>query len=263
MDRTDQPETGTVARPKSLKLEFSKAADYGRINELFDPAVKKKIDPHGYVIRRVESHFRRAVDEGAAGMLKDENGHVRSLTIAYRVHGSDAPAPGEPHDFTEIGTSMTGLPGYNASRIVIAALAIREYLSHPPKHRLVADIKKENGASIKTYRDTLGWRTLEDPALRTHATAVTDRTVADEKNKAAHNIAGENAVSEWFTCDAATMATQAKVLLAFMDAGGLTGKKTGDFIPVDFSALAAEGITRKTLESLASGAAPHPLRLTA
>lgn len=252
-----------VTHPKSLKLEFSKAADYDRVEALFDPAVKQKIDPHGYVIKRLESHFRKAVDEGAAGILSDENKHVRSLTVAYRVHGSDTPAAGAPHDYTEVGTSMTGLPGYNASRLVIAALAIREWLSHPPKFLLVADIKKENGASVKTYRDALGWRPLTNKILATHATIVTDKTVADEKNKAANNTTGNNAVSEWFVCDNSSLATQAKVLLAFMDAGGILNKKTNDFIPVDFSVLEKEGLTRKKLESLASGANPQALRLAA
>lgn len=254
---------GDPAHPKSLKLEFSKAADYARIDALFDPAVKQKIDPNGYVIRRLEDHFRRAIENGAAGMLTDENGHTRSLTIAYRVHGNDTPAPNDPHDFTEIGTSMTGLPGYNASRIVIAALAIREWLTHPPKHLLVADIKKANGASIKTYRDTLGWRPLTDTAVTAHASAVTDKTVADEIDKSVHTILAGSAVSEWFMCDDAALAMQAKVLLAFMDAGGITNKKTSDFIPVDFSALDPEGLTRKTLESLASGANSRSLRPTA
>ena len=251
-----------VGHPKSLKLEFSKAADYGRIEELFNPDVKQKIDPKGYVIRRLESYFRKAVDNGACAMLSDETGHVRGLTIAWRTHDSDKPAPEAQHDYTEVGTSMTGLPGYNSSRLVIAALAIREWLAHPPKFLLVADIKKENGASIKTYRDALGWRPLSNKILATHATVVTDKTVADEKNKAAHNIA-ENAVSDWYVCDNTTLATQAKLLLAFMDAGGITDKKTNDFIPVDFSVLEKEGLTRKTLESLASGANPQTLRLAA
>ena len=252
-----------VSHPKSLKLEFSKASDRTRINALFDPAVKQKIDPHGYVIKRLENHFHKAVDGGAAGVLTDENQNVRSLTVAYRVHGSDKPAAGAPHDYTEIGTSMTGLPGYNASRLVIAALAIREWLSYPPKFLLLADIKKENAASLKTYRDALGWRPLTNQILATHASIVTDRTVADEKNKAVNNTKGENAVSEWFVCDNATLATQAKVLLAFMDAGGVLNKKTNDFIPVDFSALENEGLTRKKLESLASGAKPQALRVAA
>ena len=252
-----------VAHPKSLKLEFSKAADYARIEALFNPDIKQKIDPKNYVIWRLESYFRKAVDESATAMLSDENMHVRGLTIAWRTHDSDTPAPDTQHDYTEIGTSMSGLPGYNSSRLVIAALAIREWLSHPPKFLLVADIKKENGASIKTYRDALGWRPLTNKVLATHATVVTDKTVADDKNKAATNVMSGDPVSDWYVCDNATLATQAKVLLAFMDAGGITNKKANDFIPVDFSALENEGLTRKTLESLASGANPQSLRPTA
>jgi len=252
-----------IGPPKGLKLVFSKAADYNRIDSLFNPAAKQKTDPKGYVVRRVESCFRKAVNENAAAMLSDEKKNVRGLTVAYRTHENKNPAPDTQHDYTEIGSSMTTLPGYNSTQLIIAALAIREWLMHAPKFLLVTDINKDNAASLKTYHDTLGWQVLSDPLLRAHAASVTDKTLDDAQNKSTVAAAEETvggAQTVWHVCTHTTLATQAKILLAFMDAGGITNKKTGDFIPVDFNALEKEGVTRKALESLASGKKPSSLR---
>lgn len=241
------------SRPGRLKLEFSRAADYARIDALFDPETKEKLDPQDFVARRVEEFFRKAVDEGAACMLSDEDDNVRGLTIAYRVHECHPPTGSEPHDFTEFGTSITSIPGYNSTRLIIAALAIREFLWHPPKSAIVADIKNANGASLKTYRDALGWIPMDDPAMRAHTSAVTDKTVASEQHKSKGPASEYGVADEWHVCDETAIAVQASILLQYMNAGGITDKKTGDFIPVDFSTLPLHGINHPALEFLAGG----------
>lgn len=230
----------------SLKLAFSKAADYDCVDSVFESATKQKLDPQNYIARRTDEAFRKAIDEGAACMLTDETGKLRGLTIAYRVSADDGP----DHHFTEFGTSVTSLPGYHSTRLIIAALAISEFLHNPPKTAIVADIKKANGASLKTYRDALGWLPLEDCELSRQATEVTDKTVASEQHKSKPGPDGL-APDEWHICDAATIAIQARVLLQFMDAGGITNRRTGDFIPVDFSALTGKGMDRPAIERLA------------
>ena len=66
-----------LQKPKALTVEFSKAASYDRFNAMFDPALLKQMDLTGYVAKRLEPDFRRAIKKGCAVALSDENQHVR------------------------------------------------------------------------------------------------------------------------------------------------------------------------------------------
>ena len=57
----------------------------------------------------------------------------------------------------------------------------------------------------------------------------------------------------WLHCDDSVITHQARILLSFMDQGGLIHKQTRKHLDVDFSALNHEGLTRKRLESIALG----------
>lgn len=244
---------------RSLKLEFSRAADYPRIDELFSPAVKDGIDPHGYVVKRLDTHFRAAVASQAAAMLTDEHGRVMTLTIAYRVNhvrkpGNDNSPDGRGHDVTELGTSLARLPGYNSAKLVVAALTLREWWNNPPRDAMIAEIKRDNTASLKTYIDGLHWKPLTDAAHSVRLYDATDVTLADDKDKGSSKPKNPSeAKSLWHRCDDATIAQSARVILTFMAQGGLLNKATGHRIAVDFTALEQAGLTRERLLALAGG----------
>ncbi len=249
--------------PCKLKLEFSKAADYDRVNRLFDPALKSRTDPKSYVVKRLDSAFRDAIDQGAAALLSDENDEIQTITIAYRAHESDAPAPQQPHDFTEIGSSMARMAGYNSARLIVAAIALSEWWRSPPAEVMVAEIKNDNKPSLTAYRDVLGWEKLDDCQQIIRINSATDKTLADENDKGQGPVCsmyGTSAAS-WYMCTAQTLATQARVLLEFMNQGGLLNKNTGDYVPVDFSALHQAGLSRPRLEEIAKGQVARDLLL--
>lgn len=244
------------ARPgRSLRLVFSRAADYQRIDALFHPSVKPSIDPQSYVVRRVDSHFRKAVNSGGAVMLCDARGNVMALTMAYRVHHTGKPAnDNTPHDVTELGTSLARLPGYNGAKLVVAALTLREWWRHPPQDSMIAEIKRDNIASLKTYIDGLHWRPIMDAPHSARLYDATDPTLIDDKDKGAGDPHADltQAKSLWHRCDDATVRQAARVVLDFMAQGGLK-HKSGDHIPVDFSDLARHGLTPDRLRAIAGG----------
>lgn len=238
------------SKTPSLKLAFSTAADYDRINKVFDPAIKHQYDPTGYVFKREESAFTRAVQGGHAAFLQDQHGTVETLTIAYHVaaQGKSAATP----DYTELGTTLARLPGYHSARLIVAALALHEWWQSPPVNSLAAEIKHANIPSLKTYRDALGWEAITDRTETQNISAITDQTLAnpDDQN---NDVDAWMAMAAWYRPTNASLALQARLVLSFMDQGGLLNKKTGDFIPVDFSDLTRIGLTRKRLEALAGG----------
>jgi len=238
---------------RSLKLEFSKAADATRIGRLFDPAVKGAFDPQDFVARRVTSAFNKAVADGCAAFLADSQGHVRTLTVAYHLHDTQ-PAKGQ-HDNIELGTTASDIQGYKSSVPVIAALALREWFNHAPRRRITADIKQSNGPSVAIYVNQLGWQKAgkDDKALE----ASSWRTIpldSDPTGQKGHDAPPAKAESmDWYACGDAALVRHAQVLLAAINRGGIVNARTGGFIPVDFSALDAEGLTRTRLEALAKG----------
>lgn len=246
----------TDTLPASLKLEFSKAADYGRIDALFEPAVKEKLDPGHYVYKRLEAPFRRAVESGAVALLSGDGGAVRTMTIAYRAHKDENadPAAG-PFDFSEFGTGLASLGGYKSAMLVMTALALREWWAFPPKDAIVNDIALSNAPSVAIYRDRLGWEEVTDPARLDLLYNVKYRSVAVDSGNGVGKPppAADRAGHPFFVFTDKALAIHARALLDFMDQGGVLNRKTGHHIPVDFSALDAAGLTRPMLEAMAQG----------
>lgn len=233
---------GTAKSPYSIRLEFSKAADYGRITRFFDPEIKDRIDPKKYVVRREDGVLRRAIGNGSCAFLSDVSSPAaaapQAMAIAYRMEKDGA------HAYTEVGTTLSRMGGYNCAQLVIAALALNEWWSAPPQDLIVTEIMPDNIPSIKTYAWYLGWR------------LVTDRQKSDGLHDLANaTIAPQDRSTDtvWFHCDDTVITHQARVLLSFMDQGGLVHKKTHRTLSVDFSALAACGLTRRRLEAIALG----------
>lgn len=246
-------------RPGSLRLEFSRSADYGRINDLFTPAQKQAIDPHNYILKRHDHHFRRAVQAGGAAILGDAQGRIAAVTIAYRVNHTDGgPAPlRDPyrHDVTEFGTSMARLPGYGSAQLVVAALTLREWWLRPPRDATIAEIKRDNIASLKTYVDGLHWKPVTDINHARRLYDATDATLTDAKDKGAgKNLTDlSRAPSLWHRADQATIRQAARTILRIAAQGGLLNKKTGDKITVDMTALSRSGLTPARLRAIADG----------
>jgi len=239
----------------SLKLEFSKAADYDRINALFDPAVKQQIDPHGFVVKRTEAAFRKAAADGSACILSDDADDIKTITIAYRTNVDPAAPAGHPHEYTEIGTGLSRLPGYNSAQLIMAALAIHEWWAAAPTKALINEIDNGNAPSVKTYRDTLKWEELKDQKETELLFAVTYRNVAQDLGAGPGMplpTAKRTNETYYFFTDAA-LAVHVRILLEFMKQGGLLNKKTGHAIPVDFSALDHVGLTQPRLDAMSKG----------
>lgn len=245
-----------MATPKSLKLEFSKAADFERVSHLFEPEVKDTFDPEHCIVKRLSSVFKKSVDSGCAAFLSDENGDLRTMTIAYHLYIDKNSAPEAPHDHTEFGSSLSLIPGYKSSVPVIAALALREWFNHPPVKTIAAEIKQDNTASVKTYNEALGWNPLHDTDQCASLDVSGWRTVPDESDPTGQTglekVPDGLGSMDWFQCDDDALVKQARIVLDFMKSGGLVNK-TGHFIPVDFSALETEGLTRPRLEAIAGG----------
>lgn len=240
---------------RSLTLEFSRAADYARIDHVFDPAVKHSYDPHDYVYKRREEDFRRAVAEGGGCTLSNTNGDVAGMTVAYHTYKDEHPAPGAPYEYTEMGTTLSRIPGYNSAQLIVAALAIHEWWQAAPSRMMVTIIDNTNEPSVRTYRDSLQWEEVTDAQETESLFTACYRNIAEDhgggpgKPPPPEDRTGESFYA--FTDQA--LAVHARILLEFMDQGGLLNRRTGDFIPVDFHALDDEGLTRGRIEALARG----------
>jgi hypothetical protein len=247
---------GSVNKIKSLKLEFSKAADAARITGMLQDSDTKAADPNHYVAGRVPGVFNKAVRDGCAVFFSDETGTLKTLTIAY--HHSDDKNPGikVKHEYTESGTTLSHVPGYNSSAPLVSALVLREWLNHPPAKKIVASIKPQNAASVKIYKDTLGWEEASEKD-QARARDLAWRTVPDPADPSGKNgyqtLPPEAYGTVWFTANDKALVKQANILLEALDRGGLINKRTGDIIAVDFSALGKEGLTRERIKAIASG----------
>ncbi|MCB9990598.1 MAG: hypothetical protein H6867_04350 [Rhodospirillales bacterium] len=229
--------------PSKLKLAFSKAADNARISVMFDPAVKLKIDPKNYVVKREKAIFDHTISQGHAAFLYDTaRGDVHTLSMAYQIEDK---AANDPHKHTEIGTSITRLAGYKSAQLVIAALVLKEWWDCPPQAGLiVTEILPDNGPSLKAYRDHLGWEPVKD----------------EQTAKELHDLCNENIAAEdkgrptiWFACTNAVLPKLAAILLQHMDSPALHNKYTGSSIDLDLSALDKIGLTRARLEAISKG----------
>jgi hypothetical protein len=239
----------------SLKLEFSKAADYDRINALFDPAIKQKVDPQGFVVLRTEEAFRKAAADGSVCMLTDQADEIQTITIAYRTFIDPAPTAGQRHEYTEIGTGLSRVPGYNSAQLIMAALAIHEWWSAAPKQAMVNEIDNGNAPSVKTYRDTLKWEEIRNQQEISLLFDLTYRNVAQDMGAGTGKPppAAKRANETFYYFTDAALAVHVRILLEFIKQGGLLNKKTGHTIPVDFSALDYAGLTRPRLDAISNG----------
>lgn len=247
----------SVILPKILRLEFSKAADAGRITRALDPKIKDPFDPDGHAVKRLAAAFNKSVADGCAAFLSDENGEVRTLTMAYHVHVDKNPAEGTQHDHTNFGTSLSLIPGFKSSAVVIAALALREWYVHPPLQTISAGIVPENAPSINIYQNTLSWPLIKDQNVITSAATATWRTLPDPADPTGETCL-ETAPAElenvgWYDCNEAVIMQQARLVLEVMNRGHLLSPKTGEQIEINLAALEAEGLTRPRLEAMASG----------
>lgn len=241
--------------PVSLTLTFSKAADYSAINELFTPENRKKIDPHNFVAERHPDDFKAAIAYGGAGFLEDENGKVRIVTIAYRTHVKHKPEPRGHHDYTEFGSALSDIPGYNSAQLIMASLALKEWWMAMPRKKIINEIDNRNGPSVKTYRDYLKWEKIENQTeIDTLFDACYQNTVTDYGNGPGNPPTPDKRIHEnFYALSNAAIAVHAQILLQFLNQGGLINKRTQHHIPVDFSALDTVGLTRPFLEAVAGG----------
>lgn len=238
--------------PKSLKLEFTKAADYDRVNFMFDKGLLKKIDPLGYVAKRLDADFRRAVNGGSTVILGDENDHVRTLVMNYQMHEDRTAPKTDPHDYTELGSVMAVIQGYKSAFLLAAAIGLKEWWAHPPQKKLVTEIKHSNLAPIAIYK-ALGWVPVTDTQEVDDLFYLCYENVADDQGNAISGppMSEKSDIGFYQQIDS-TLAAEAQVILEFINQGGLKNKH-GDFIPVDFSGLDDVGLTRPRLEAIAKG----------
>ena len=246
-------------KPRSLKLEFSKAADYDRLNAAFDPKRLRRIDPHGYVARRLESHFRQAVENGNAAFLTDNDEgpkeQVKGMLIAYHFpeYIDDLPLK-NTHTYTEFGTAMSYIPGYGSAKLIMAALALKEWLQHPPSRKYVNEIENSNTASAKTYRDHLKWEAVDDEQERSTLFDILYRNVTSDSGQGIGRPPPPSKQKDktFYSLTDHALQIHARILLDYIDAGGINNKQ-GEFIPVDFTALDEEGLSYARLSAIAAG----------
>ena len=272
--------------PPRLKLEFSKAADYDRINAAFSPQRLNVIDPHGYVAKRLQDDFKKAIDNGAAAFLSDESDtsidNVKGVLFSYhypeynaadtieqtaekqkghnkRSEQEQAEGPQEAiegtHEYSEFGSAVSYLPGFGSAKLIMAALALKEWWHNPPSGMLFNEIENSNQASGKTYRDALKWEAVTDPDEIAKLFSAGYKNVTSDSGQ---GIGKPPPKEKWkdktfYSFTERSLAIHARILLDYMDAGGIANKHSGEFIDVDFSALAQAGLTRKRIEALAAG----------
>lgn len=226
--------------PSRLRLAFSKAADIGRLGRFFSPAIKSKIDPQNFVVKREKAIFESAIAGGHAAFLYDTaSGEAFTVTMAYHVNDKN----GE-HRHTEIGTSITRLGGYKSAQLVIAALVLREWWEGAPKGLIVTEILPTNRPSLKVYRDHLGWSPVKEEEQVEELHRLCNEFIAPE-DKGRQTI--------WFSCAVDILPKMAQILLDYLDNPTLRNKFTGHAVNLDLGELAAIGLTRNRLEALAKG----------
>ncbi len=226
--------------PTRLTLAFSKAADIARIGKFFDPAIKSKIDPKSFVVKREKPIFDATISNGRAAFLYDRaSGEAFTLTMAYHVNDANG-----DHQYSEIGTSISRLAGYKAAQLVIAALVLKEWWHSEPSGMIATEILPSNMPSLKVYRDHLGWEPVTDPDKVAELHKLCNEFISPEDQ-------GNQTI--WFSCTPGVLPKMAQILLDYMGDPSLRNKHTGHSIGLDLSALAAAGLTRARLEVIAKG----------
>ncbi|MCK5517930.1 MAG: hypothetical protein KAI61_00815 [Alphaproteobacteria bacterium] len=243
--------------PKTLKLKFSKTTDFDRVSRMFEPEVKNVLDPDNHVARRLDSVLKKAVDSGRAVFMSDEKGDIKTMIVAYHAYIEKDHATDVQHDYTELGTMLSFIPGYKSSLLVTAVLALREWLNYPPVQKIAVNIEIKNDFSVKALEKILGWKTIRDKDQCISLDRACWKTVLDEKADPMRQVGFKDVPKGlenmgWFECDGKVLARQAQIVLDSMKQGGFFNKQE-HFIPVDFSTLEKEGLTRPLLEAIAVG----------
>jgi hypothetical protein len=249
---------GKRKAPEKLKLEFSKASDYERVSEFFDPSLKDEIDVANYISNRGDT-LRNAITDGCASFLSDEQDRATVLVVDYQTRLKNLKNMfnffSNQHDYTELATVMSrvSMRGYQSATLVVSATALKEWWVHPPKKALMTSIERTNKPP-QNIANALTWE------------LVPKSDKLDEMFKAVYSTAEEpepqgEARDEvlFFECGDKAIQKQAQTVLAFMKAGGVVNHKTKDVIPVDFSAFEEIGLTKPRLEAIASGNLSRPV----
>jgi hypothetical protein len=227
-----------------LRLEFSKAADLPRVQQMLSAPLKEQIDPHNYVAVRESEALKAALDLGGGAFLTGPGSDIFSMAMSYEIRepGKKGAAAQKP-DYIEMGSTMSRTPGYNAAQLTLAALTLKQWWDNPPENMFVCEVIPGNAASIRSY-SALGWRPITSRALMKDLFFLCNETITSHD---------KNRETLWFYCDDSVITHQARILLNFMDQGGLLNRQSRSRIAVDFSALDAAGLTRRRLEAMAIG----------
>lgn len=225
--------------PSSLKLAFTNAIRQQAVNNLFDPAIKTKIDPMGYVVKRDAALFDRHIRGGHGSLLVNDQGDVFSLTMAWHAVAND-----NTHRYTETGTTLTRLQGFHSGQVVAAALVLKEWWNTPPKKKIVSEILEENIPSRKVFENLFHWRRINRKTTAQDIDAHCNGNVVEDLNPGKKHF--------WYVCDDKSLPPMARSLLTLMDQGALI-RKDGTQIKIDLSAMNEAGMSRARLEAIANG----------
>lgn len=225
--------------PISLKLAFTNAAQAGAVHKLFEPAIKSKIDPMGYVVKREAALFEKQINGGHGSILVDEQGNAHALTMAWHAVAND-----HTHRYTETGTTLTRLAGFRSAQVVISALVLQQWWQTPPRKKIVAEILEENIPSRRIFEDLFQWRRIKRKATAQDIDQHCNGNVVEDLNPGKRHF--------WYACDKESLPHMARSLLTLMDDGTLK-RKDGQQIAIDLSAMKEIGLSRPRLEALANG----------
>ena len=227
------------ALPPSLKLVFTNAAREGAVYGLFDPAIKSKIDPSGYVVKREAAQFEKQIRGGHGTMLVNDKGEAFALTMAWHAAAND-----NTHRYTETGTTLTRLQGFHSAQVVAAALVLKEWWSAPPQKKIVAEILEENIPSRRIFENLFAWRRINRKDTARDIDAHCNGNVVEDLNPGKKHF--------WYACEGKALPPMARSLLTLMD-GGALNRKDGEKIQIDLSAMEEIGLSRARLEAIAAG----------
>ena len=226
------------AEPIKLTLHFAKAAhaeaDLQAMDKAFFNAAARQSNPDSkHVIDRGAETFLYALKHGRAAFWAEQGrrDNILAATFAYHADWS----------FTEIGSTISVMPGFNATMPLISALSLHEH-GEWPQRRQVAAIGAANERSLKTYQEKLGWDSVE-PGMARRLYEVTGKTPFDEKDE--RKLPSGRKV--WVAAGQATLRREAAVLTDMMELGGLYNSHTRQVIEVDYSELPAIGLSYDAL----------------
>lgn len=225
--------------PLSLKLAFTNAAQAKAVYGLFDPTIKSKIDPMGYVVKRESGLFEKQIKGGHGTLLVDDKSNAYALTMAWHAAAKD-----QSHCYTETGTTLTRLGGFRSAQVVVAALVLQQWWQAAPKKKIVAEILEENSPSRRIFEDLFMWRRINRKATAQDISNHCNGNVVEDLNPGKRHF--------WYACEKESLPFMARSLLTLMD-GGMLNRKDGQQIAIDLSALNQIGLSRPRLEALASG----------